>query len=167
MYRAALAKELERQGHAIERSAENFRVSPIPRSVERAFSKRREAIEAAATVHGYRTPKGMEQAALRTREAKRSVSRDALFDQWRIEARDLGFELKRDQVRQSNSPLKERSSAMSSVRTPTGAPPDRSIAGTENAVSQLAKVTRTLDQKSQMAGVAFDLRQRERDLGRG
>jgi len=63
IYREALATELERHGYALERSANSFRVIAIPRSVERAFSKRRQAIEAAAEAHGYRTPKGMEMAA--------------------------------------------------------------------------------------------------------
>jgi conjugative relaxase-like TrwC/TraI family protein len=78
---------------------DRFRVAAIPRRVERAFSKRRQAIEAAAAQHGYRSPKGLELAALRTRRSKRDVSRDALFDAWRAEARELGFELARDAVR--------------------------------------------------------------------
>ncbi len=48
IYRDALATELERHGYGIERSANSFRVAAIPHHVERAFSKRREAIEAAA-----------------------------------------------------------------------------------------------------------------------
>ena len=52
-------------------------IASIPRDIERAFSKRRQAIEAAAAAYGYRSPKGMEQAALRTRQAKRNVRRDA------------------------------------------------------------------------------------------
>jgi len=95
-YRAALAHELERAGYTIERVGDSFRVAAIPRRVERAFSKRRQAIEAAAVQHGYRSPKGMELAALRTRRAKCAVSRDALFDAWRAEARALGFELIRE-----------------------------------------------------------------------
>jgi conjugative relaxase-like TrwC/TraI family protein len=95
-YRSALARELERAGYAVERSADSFRVAAIPRHVERTFSKRRQAIEAAAVEHGYRSPKGMELAALRTRQAKRDVHRGALFDAWRAEAGYLGFELKRD-----------------------------------------------------------------------
>lgn len=166
VYREALAQELERAGHPIQRLAGSFSVSSIPLTIERAFSKRREAIKAAAAVHGYRTPKGMEQAALRTRQAKRSVGRDALFDQWRTEARQLGIqlgiELKRDHVRQINLLLSERSPAMSPARTPTDAQHHRSIAGPENAVSLLAKAARTLDQRSSMPGVAIDLKQHER-----
>ena len=90
IYREALGVEIERQGYAVERTDSNLRVAAIPRRIERAFSKRREAIEAAAQEYGYRSPKGMEMAALRTRKAKRSVGRDALFATWRSEARAMG-----------------------------------------------------------------------------
>jgi hypothetical protein len=46
---------LERQGIRLERQNNTFRVAAIPRNVERAFSKRRQAIEEAARVHGYST----------------------------------------------------------------------------------------------------------------
>ena len=83
VYREALAAELEREGHAVERSCDSFRMRTIPRDIERAFSKRRQAIEPAAETHGYKSAKGMELAALRTRRAKRDVHRDALFETWR------------------------------------------------------------------------------------
>ena len=51
-----------------------------------AFSKRRQAIETTATAHGYRSPKSMELAALRTRTAERGVHRNTLFDAWRAGA---------------------------------------------------------------------------------
>ncbi|WP_315803023.1 relaxase domain-containing protein [Bradyrhizobium sp. SZCCHNS3002] len=60
-YRQALASELERQGVRLEQK-DTFRVAAIPRHIERAFSKRRQAIEEAARAHGYSTPKGMELA---------------------------------------------------------------------------------------------------------
>src|SRR5437899_11577840 len=65
-YRRALASELERQGIRIERQNDTFRVAAIPREVERAFSKRRQAIEGAARAHGYNPPKGMELDTRRT-----------------------------------------------------------------------------------------------------
>ena len=56
-YRSALAHELARRlcHREIRR---RFRVDAIPHHVERALAKRRQAIEAAATEHGYRSPKG-------------------------------------------------------------------------------------------------------------
>ena len=69
-YRHALASGLERRGIRLERHKDTFRVAAIPRDVERAFSKRRQAIEETARIHGYSTPKGMELATLRTRRPK-------------------------------------------------------------------------------------------------
>jgi hypothetical protein len=40
-----LASALERQGHWLDRHKDSFRLSAIPSAVERAFSKRRQAIE--------------------------------------------------------------------------------------------------------------------------
>src|SRR6266568_2025813 len=92
-YRRALAAELERFGLRLERQNDTFRVAAIPRDVERAFSKRRHAIEEAARLHGYSTPKGMELATLRTRRPKRDARLGDLFKHWQAEARALGFEL--------------------------------------------------------------------------
>jgi conjugative relaxase-like TrwC/TraI family protein len=57
-YRRALASELERQGIRLERQNNTFRVAAIPREVERTFSKRRQAIEEAARIHGTAHPRG-------------------------------------------------------------------------------------------------------------
>lgn len=107
-YRNELANSLEREGIALERTAENFRVAAIPRDVEQAFSKRREAITEAAKAHGYSTPRGMELATLRTRRSKDKTEPRELFSAWRDEAKALGFELKQDQIRMSSTEL-ERS----------------------------------------------------------
>ena len=45
VYRQNLANNLEREGYAIERRGKGFRLKAIPHHVERAFSKRRQAIE--------------------------------------------------------------------------------------------------------------------------
>lgn len=105
VYRNQLANALEREGHVIDRQGNSFRMRAIPHHIERAFSKRRQAIEEAAKAHGYRTPKGMELAALRTRQAKRPRERAALFQEWSQEARALGFKLldRQQQVEPSRS----------------------------------------------------------------
>ncbi|WP_419906877.1 MobF family relaxase [Hoeflea sp.] len=117
VYREHLANALERDGHAIERHGSTFRLTAVPRSVERAFSKRRQAIEQAAKQHGYHTPRGMEQAALRTRQAKRPRERAALFRAWAQEARTLGFDLERarQQARLPGLRHAERSGAAAAV----------------------------------------------------
>ncbi|WP_193370689.1 relaxase domain-containing protein [Pelagibius marinus] len=50
-----LAHELEQQRHRLERKGNNFRVAAIPKHIERAFSKRRQAIEKATSTHGHNT----------------------------------------------------------------------------------------------------------------
>jgi conjugative relaxase-like TrwC/TraI family protein len=170
-YRSALANELERAGYAIERSGDSFRVSAIPRHVERAFSKRRQAIETAAAVHGYRSPKGMELAALRTRPAKRDVQRDALFDTWRAEARDLGFELNREVTRTTAGPsmrpvaanVIDGSAAAVAIRPRIVARRDAQVA---HAAGKVAGALQTINQPASMPGLAVNLRQREWELDR-
>lgn len=170
-YRAALVNELERAGYVVERSADSFRVAAIPRPVERAFSKRRQAIEAAAAVHGYRSPKGMELAALRTRQAKRDVPRDVLFDAWRAEARDLGFEINREAARatgrSSMRPLAtsviDRHTAAGAIRPPIVARRDAQVA---HAAGKMAGALQTINQPAAMPGLAVSLRQREWEFDR-
>lgn len=98
-YRKALSGELENLGFAVERAAENFRMTAIPESIERAFSKRRQAIEKAARDYGYDSPKGMALASLRTRRTKENTETRALFPVWKEEAKALGFDLKPPKVR--------------------------------------------------------------------
>jgi conjugative relaxase-like TrwC/TraI family protein len=98
-YRKALSGELENLGFAVERTAENFRMTAIPKSIERAFSKRRQAIEKAARDYGYDSPKGMALASLRTRRTKENTETRALFPVWKEEAKALGFDLKPQKVR--------------------------------------------------------------------
>ena len=171
-YRSALARELERAGYAIERSADTFRVAAIPGHVERAFSKRRQAIETAATVHGYRSPKGMELAALRTRQAKRDVRRDALFEVWGTEARGLGFDLSRDATRGPvrptmstvASPIDGHAAAATAMRHGALAKLDAQLT---RAASKVTAALQAVNQSAAMPGLAVDLRQREWEFARG
>ena len=112
-YRNELANALEREGFALERTAGNFRVAAIPRDLEQAFSKRRQAIEEAAKTHGYSTPRGMELATLRTRRAKGKTETRELFSVWREEAKALGFELKSEKIRAPANGLERQNSAIS------------------------------------------------------
>jgi conjugative relaxase-like TrwC/TraI family protein len=167
VYRAVLAAELERAGYAIERTTDSFRVAAIPRHVERAFSKRRLSIEAAAEAHGYQSPKGMELAALRTRLPKRDVSRERLFEGWQSEARALGFELSRAD-RLGVREVDVRSAVVGPTRA---AAPSNDSARTEPrasaALGKLGAAARSIDQHASMPGVAVDLTQRERAARRG
>jgi conjugative relaxase-like TrwC/TraI family protein len=153
IYREALATELERYGYGIERSANSIRVAAIPHHVERAFSKRREAIKAAAVTHGYHTPKGMEQAALRTRQSKRTMPREQLFKTWRAEAIAMGFDLSRQRLDHRDH------SAIDKSRRDLMRTTDHSnLSGAAQAASN---AVRELEAKSAMPGVAIELKERK------
>ena len=164
IYREALGAELERAGVTIERLPSGFRVAAIPREIERAFSKRRQSIEAAAEAHGYRSPKGMELAALRTRQAKRDVSREQLFETWRAEAKALGFDPSRTQ--QHRPVARDTARSLSADQPPALVNASHSVRyadATQPALSKLSDAVRAIDGRANMPGVAVDLSQRERD----
>ena len=171
VYRQALAAELEREGHAVERSGDGFRMRAIPCDIERAFSKRRQAIEAAAETHGYNSAKGMELAALRTRRAKRDVHRDALFETWRAEARARGFELRREpparlpehRPAMADQRALDRQPSRPAIRSAPASPP---VARVDRAAGKLASAARVMDQRAEMPGLAVDLKQRQRERDR-
>jgi conjugative relaxase-like TrwC/TraI family protein len=171
-YRRVLASELERQGIRLERQTNTFRVAAIPRHIERAFSKRRLAIEEAARVHGYSTPKGMELATLRTRRPKRDTRLGDLIKHWQAEAKVLGFEL--GQSRQhSGRPGPTRSAGWQNAPSPARSASARSavapaITNTEQhraaqLGSRLGQAIRALDQPAGMSGVRIKVRYRERE----
>ncbi|MEQ1615070.1 MAG: MobF family relaxase, partial [Hyphomicrobiaceae bacterium] len=168
VYREALATELERAGFRLDRTTDSFRVAAIPRDVERAFSKRRQSIEAAAEAHGYQSAKGMELAALRTRQPKRDVSRERLFESWQSEAGALGFELARADRRLGAREIDMRSALASP--SPAAALSNGSTRSEPLAAAALGKLSaaaRSLDQHAAMPGVAVDLSPRERVARRG
>ena len=107
----------------------------------------------------------MEAATLRTRKAKRTVGREALFTQWREEARALGFDLNRVNVRGSETqPIQRVAGIERPVQSPAAVQSSSQIGA---AANQLAASARVLDQHAAMPGVAINLRQREQDDARG
>jgi hypothetical protein len=162
IYRNELADGLERLGHRVERQPDGFRLA--------AISKRRQAIEEAARTHGYRTPKGMELAALRTRRAKHDGKMDELLKGWQAEAKALGVELPRERqsAGERSPPGSEPSSTGSTagrINVPKTAPPkavpvntaalQQKLAGVAQAVAQ---ALRSIDQPSGMPGLKLKLR---------
>lgn len=155
VYRSHLANELERGGHAVDRYGTTFRLKAIPRDIERAFSKRRQAIEQAADTHGYRTPKGMEQAALRTRQAKRPAQRADLFEAWKQEARTLGFDLAKARLHVARAPA--QSQVTNTASRPAPAPStDRVLASAQHMLGLIARASSTPS-----GGVGLQARLRE------
>ena len=94
VYRSELAAKVRALGYDIEADASKgtFDISSVPKEVRKAFSKRREAILAAATEHGYRTAKGMDNAAVRTRSAKHHSNQEALLSAWSDQLKKLDYQ---------------------------------------------------------------------------
>ena len=110
----------------------------------------------------------MELAALRTRQPKRDVSREQLFEAWRTEARALGFELSRADrqmgVREANvRPAVVSATPAATLRNGSARTEPRAPA----VLGKLGTAARTLDRHAGMPGVAVDLSQRERAARRG
>ena len=156
VYRNQLANALEREGHVIDRQGSSFRMRAIPHHIERAFSKRRQAIEEAAKAHGYRTPKGMELAALRTRQAKRPRERAALFQAWSQEARALGFKLPDRQ--QQIAPSRSAPKAIQTERTTAS-----SASLSQSAQRLVLSAALAFRSSRGMSGLSVSLRNSNRD----
>jgi conjugative relaxase-like TrwC/TraI family protein len=175
VYGRELGRELERLRYRLEQDSDRLRVALIPRDVERAFSKRRQAIEEAARAHGYKTAKGMELATLRTRRAKRDMRLEELFKTWEAEARAMAFELNRDRqhARQPVATSSERphltlitrgvnkSSAVQSVAHQRPAAVQRSVV---ELGTRLGRALWSHAQRSEMPGIRIRLRDSEREL---
>jgi TrwC relaxase len=178
-YRRALASGLERQGIRLERQNNTFRVAAIPSDAERAFSKRRQAIEEAARIHEYSTPKGMELATLRTRRPKSDAKLGDLIKHWQAEAKALRFELGQSHqhtrtAAASNGPSRPRPSA-GRHNAPSPTPSASALSAVTAAAthgdqhlatqlgSRLGRALRALDQQAGMSGVRIKLRYRERE----
>tara|TARA_R100000908_G_scaffold63927_1_gene46195 strand:+ start:9772 stop:10866 length:1095 start_codon:yes stop_codon:yes gene_type:complete len=156
VYREHLANRLERGGHAVERYGTGFRLKANPRDIERAFSKRRQAIEQAADTYGYRTPKGMELAALRTRQAKRPRERTALFQAWQAEARTLGFDLATSRQQQLQTAPQQQQTPEPGIGNATKSA-SRVFTSARQMLTAIAAVSRA---STGMPGIAVNLRQR-------
>lgn len=152
-YRNALANELERDGFAIERTADNFRMKAIPERIEKAFSKRRQAIEEAAKTYGYDTAKGMELASLRTRQHKQKTETRELYGRWKSEANALGFELKQEIVRTSTTQIGRENPLKTAQKTP--AIPEKNHGAPRKNLSQInAKIAQVARAISRLGGPA-------------
>ncbi len=90
-YRAELAHELRTLGYETAPDSKgNFRISEVPRDLERHFSKRRAQIEAVMNERGTTSAKAAEVAALNTRKAKESGNPTTLRATWRRESLAFG-----------------------------------------------------------------------------
>ena len=94
-YRAELAHELRALGYETAADKGSFRISQVPRDLERHFSKRRAQIEAVMNERGTTSAKAAEVAALNTRKAKESATATTLRANWRSESLAFGVTAQR------------------------------------------------------------------------
>lgn len=92
----------------VERTEKGFwEIAGIPEKILREFSSRREAIEKRLGAELMSSSKARERANLHTREHKRPIERQKLFEQWSAKARRLGFSLDRLQNQRARSSRRE------------------------------------------------------------
>ena len=160
-----------RLGYRLDGQKSGLGVAVILCRIERAFSKRRQAIEETARLYDYRTPAGMERAARRTRRSKVANQPDVLFQAWPAEDRALGFTLRRERQRGAHadrayighagpeslrSPLTHSRSGSAAVLAP--------VAQTAAALGRrLGQALRSRKGPAAMPGLKPSLRSRDRE----
>lgn len=110
VYRASLARELERLGYSIERTQEGkhpgFELREVSQAERQLFSTRSAQIDAELARMGKTretaTAEEKQIAALNTRAAKENLDRGALLAEWREQARDAGHQI---DTRPENRPI--------------------------------------------------------------
>jgi len=144
VYRAALARELQKAGYEIEKTHADgrFEISGIKEEIINAFSTRRQDIEADMKARGTEGAKASEEAALRTRNKKEILDRSDLSTAWKERARTLGFEA-------------EKQVARSSEQTPLAGPGEQRAA-LNSAVSRLSEQEAVFTHSKLMGQVLAD-----------
>jgi conjugative relaxase-like TrwC/TraI family protein len=95
VYRAELASEVQKLGYEVERTGSDgrFEIGGLGKNDLESFSQRSAVIREAMHDHGLEGGKAAERAALMTREAKSSVSREELHGEWYARAKAQGLNL--------------------------------------------------------------------------
>ncbi len=139
LYRAELARGLERLGYRIEKTHADgrFEVGGVSREVVEAFSTRRAAIEAAMAGREAGAPADdqrlAEWAALLTRAYKRDVDKATLREAWTRQAEALGLDAQ-GLVAEARERAAGRREMDRDTGAPVGAEPDGGQEGTEPAL---------------------------------
>lgn len=105
-YRAELASEMQKLGFEIERDKTSFRITEVPKELERDFSTRRKQIEAELKQQGMSGGKAAAVATLSTREAKGEVDRASLFENAKAVAASYGLD--QDKIKAMREPSPDR-----------------------------------------------------------
>jgi conjugative relaxase-like TrwC/TraI family protein len=107
LFQSELAKGFEELGFRVERDRWSFRVTSIPQSLEKSFSKRSEQIR--EVLDGPEaTSRAKDVAAQKTREPKNDIDRDRLFADWREESAKHGVTAGRIEAARKTLPERDR-----------------------------------------------------------
>lgn len=91
LYRAELASQLMEQGFQVERDGDSFAITGVNKDLTEQWSSRRSEIEAELERTGNTGSKAASVAALNTRNSKKSMPREQLYEQWHEQAAEHGF----------------------------------------------------------------------------
>jgi len=142
-YRAELAHELHALGYEIAADKGSFRISQVPRDLERHFSKRRAQIEAVMNERGTTSAKAAEVAALNTRKAKDAATATTLRATWRSESLAFGVTAQR---------LGELRGHPAQEPEPIAVPAVIERLGQQHSTFTSADLARTVAERTQHAG---------------
>jgi conjugative relaxase-like TrwC/TraI family protein len=113
VYKMQLATLVKQLGYETEKGKHgNIEIKGVDKELMAAFSKRRQEILKAKEEFGYRTAKGMDKAAVRTRSAKVDANPEQLSRQWSETARSQQSGLKtilENSIKVAAVPLPQRS----------------------------------------------------------
>ena len=91
VYRTRMSDKMKSANFGIERDEKSFAVSGVPGKLVQQWSSRHDEILETAAEHGVTSAKGMETAALASRETKGEINRPELFQAWQAQAAEHGF----------------------------------------------------------------------------
>jgi conjugative relaxase-like TrwC/TraI family protein len=96
VYRAALAREVQRLGYeiAVDRRSGLFEATAVPEGVVKDFQRRRDQIKEWLAEKGASGAEASARAALATRHKKRNIAREALLRQWREVTHQHAFDVR-------------------------------------------------------------------------
>lgn len=91
VYRTRMSDKMKSANFGIERDEKSFAVAGVPGKLVEQWSSRHDEILETAAEHGVTSAKGMETAALASRETKGEINRPELFQAWQAQAAEHGF----------------------------------------------------------------------------
>ncbi|MFC1659669.1 MobF family relaxase [Pseudomonadota bacterium] len=95
IYRNELAKQVNDLGYTIEKTHKDgrFEIKEVPKELIEDFSKRREEIQNALDKYNFKNAKTAAVATVATRNKKRNIQSELLYDAWKKVVQEKGYDL--------------------------------------------------------------------------